>query len=111
MHYLLDMYYDNEPEDFEAILASQGMDFEEFCDDEEFDIDFGEESLGDIVISLERAFEQSREYNHSFEREVCFLVCHSTFHLLGYDHDTEENTKQMREKEEYILNKLNITRE
>ena len=79
--------------------------------EDEFGVDFGEESLGDIVISLERAFEQSREYNHSFEREVCFLVCHSTFHLLGYDHDTEENTKQMREKEEYILNKLNITRE
>ena len=67
--------------------------------------------LGDIVISLERAFEQSQEYNHSFEREVCFLVCHSMFHLLGYDHDTEENTKEMRQKEEYILNKLGITRE
>ena len=48
---------------------------------------------------------------HSFEREVCFLVCHSMFHLLGYDHDTEENTKEMRQKEEYILNKLGITRE
>ena len=78
---------------------------------DEFDIELEEESLGDIVVSLEKAFEQSKEYNHSFEREVCFLVCHSTFHLLGYDHDTEENTKQMREKEEYILNKLNITRE
>ena len=64
-----------------------------------------------VVISLERAFEQSQEYNHSFEREVCFLVCHSMFHLLGYDHDTEENTKEMRQKEEYILNKLGITRE
>ena len=79
--------------------------------EDEFGIDFGEESLGDIVISLERAFEQSQEYNHSFEREVCFLVCHSMFHLLGYDHDTEENTKEMRQKEEYILNKLGITRE
>ena len=79
--------------------------------DDEFEIELEEKSLGDIVISLERAFEQSIDYNHSFEREVCFLVCHSMFHLLGYDHDTEENTKEMREKEEHILNKLGITRE
>ncbi|MGL5715160.1 MAG: rRNA maturation RNase YbeY [Paraclostridium sp.] len=78
---------------------------------DEFDIELEEESLGDIVISLERALEQSEEYDHSFEREVCFLVCHSMFHLLGYDHDTEENTKEMRKKEEDILNKLKITRE
>ena len=75
------------------------------------DVELEEESLGDIVVSLERALEQSIEYNHSFEREVCFLICHSLFHLLGYDHDTDENTKEMREKEEHILNKLNITRE
>lgn len=78
---------------------------------EEFDVEIEEESLGDIVISLERALEQSEEYDHSFEREVCFLVCHSMFHLLGYDHDTEENTKDMRKREEDVLNKLNITRE
>ena len=75
------------------------------------DVELEEESLGDIVVSLERALEQSIEYNHSFEREVCFLISHSMFHLLGYDHDTDENTKEMREKEEHILNKLNITRE
>ncbi|HBG5343455.1 TPA: rRNA maturation RNase YbeY [Clostridioides difficile] len=75
------------------------------------DFELEEESLGDIVVSLERALEQSIEYNHSFEREVCFLICHSMFHLLGYDHDTDENTREMREKEEHILNKLNITRE
>ena len=79
--------------------------------DDEFEIELEEKSLGDIVISLERAFEQSIDYNNIFEREVCFLVCHSMFNLLGYDHDTEENTKEMREKEEYILNKLSITRE
>ncbi|MBT2157173.1 rRNA maturation RNase YbeY [Clostridioides difficile] len=62
------------------------------------DVELEEESLGDIVVSLERALEQSIEYNHSFEREVCFLICHSMFHLLGYDHDTDENTKEMREK-------------
>jgi len=42
--------------------------------------------LGDMVLSLERAKEQSIEYNHSFEREVCYLVVHSILHLLGYDH-------------------------
>ncbi|MEF9992003.1 MAG: rRNA maturation RNase YbeY [Romboutsia sp.] len=78
---------------------------------DDFDIELEEESLGDIVVSLERALEQSIDYNHSFEREVCFLICHSMFHLLGYDHDTEENTTEMRSKEEHILNKLNITRE
>ncbi|CEQ18677.1 rRNA maturation RNase YbeY [Paraclostridium sordellii] len=78
---------------------------------DDFDVEIEEESLGDIVISLDRALEQSEEYNHSFEREVCFLVCHSMFHLLGYDHDTEENTKDMRKREEDVLNKLNITRE
>lgn len=76
-----------------------------------FDVDLGEVSLGDIVVSMEKALEQSVEYNHSLEREVCFLVCHSMFHLLGYDHDTEENTKEMRQKEEHILGKLNITRD
>lgn len=78
---------------------------------DDFDVEIEEESLGDIVISLERALEQSVDYNHSFEREVCFLICHSMFHLLGYDHDTEENTKEMRAKEDHILSKLNITRE
>ena len=79
--------------------------------DDEFDLELEEETLGDIVISLERALEQSKDYNHSLEREICFLICHSMFHLLGYDHDTDDNTKEMRAKEEFVLNKLNITRE
>lgn len=77
-------------------------------EDEEF---IEEKILGDIVISLERALEQSKEYNHSFKREMLFLVCHSMFHLMGYDHDTDENTKEMREKEKRVLNKLGIKRE
>ncbi|WP_129596775.1 rRNA maturation RNase YbeY [Anaerophilus nitritogenes] len=67
-------------------------------------------SLGDIVISLEKAKEQAKEYEHSFEREVLFLTVHSMFHLFGYDHDTEENTKKMRQKEEEVLNKMGILR-
>ena len=96
--------------DFRGVdRATDVLSFPLLTDD--FDIEIEEKSLGDIVISLERALEQSIEYNHSFDREVCFLVCHSMFHLLGYDHDTEENTKEMRKREEDVLNKLNITRE
>lgn len=66
--------------------------------------------LGDIVISLEKAKEQANEYGHSFEREVAFLTAHSMYHLLGFDHDTEENTKIMRKKEETVLDLLGILR-
>lgn len=66
--------------------------------------------LGDIVISMEKADEQSKDFGHSFEREVCYLVCHSMFHLMGYDHIQEDEKKIMREKEEKVMDKLNITR-
>ncbi len=66
--------------------------------------------LGDIVISLERAKAQAAEYGHSFQREVGFLVCHSVLHLLGYDHETEEERAVMRQKEEAVLALLGLTR-
>ncbi len=66
--------------------------------------------LGDIVLSLEKAKSQSKEYGHSFERECFYLIIHSILHLLGYDHIEVQETKIMREREEYILNKLNIKR-
>ncbi|WP_028992490.1 rRNA maturation RNase YbeY [Thermoanaerobacter thermocopriae] len=66
--------------------------------------------IGDIVISLEKALEQSMEYGHSFEREVAYLTAHSMLHLLGYDHQTEEERKIMRQKEKEIMARLNIRR-
>lgn len=67
--------------------------------------------LGDIVISLERAEEQAKEYGHSFEREVAFLSTHSIFHLLGYDHENgPEEEKEMFDKQNEVLEKLGITR-
>lgn len=80
----------------------------------EFDetyMDGNELVLGDMVLSLERALEQSIEYNHTYEREVCYLVVHSILHLLGYDHMEEDEKLIMRSREEEILNKLNIIRE
>ncbi len=68
--------------------------------------------LGDIVISAERAMEQSKEFGHSFRREIAFLTVHSMLHLLGYDHiDDPVDEKVMFSKQEEILNKLGITRE
>ena len=67
--------------------------------------------LGDIVISLERAYAQADEYGHTPLREVAFLCAHSTLHLLGYDHETDEESRlEMRQKEEKALDYLNITR-
>jgi probable rRNA maturation factor len=74
------------------------------------DLDEGRLVLGDIVISLEKALEQSDEYGHSFMREVCYLTTHSTLHLLGYDHMEEEQKIRMRSREEYILNKMDLSR-
>ena len=69
-----------------------------------------EEPLGDIVISVERVKEQAIEYGHSFERELAYMVVHGFYHLMGEDHIVEEEKQQMREKEEKVLNKLNIVR-
>ncbi len=83
-------------------------------DDDSFDTDpeTGAILLGDIVISLERADEQAKEFGHSFRREVAFLITHSLFHLLGYDHvDSEEDEKLMFGKQDKVLEKLGITRE
>lgn len=83
-------------------------------DDDSFDTDpeTGAILLGDIVISLERAAEQAKEFGHSFYREVAFLITHSLFHLLGYDHvDSEEDERLMFGKQEKVLEKLGITRE
>ncbi|MFI3231466.1 MAG: rRNA maturation RNase YbeY [bacterium] len=66
--------------------------------------------LGDIIISIDKVLEQSNEYNHSVERELCFLVVHSMLHLLGYDHMNPEDEKEMFAKQDIILNNLNILR-
>lgn len=70
-----------------------------------------EDVLGDIVISIARVEEQAKEYGHSFERELSYMVVHGFYHVMGYDHIKEEDKQKMRPKEEKILNELKITRE
>ena len=64
--------------------------------------------LGDIIICCKRAVEQAKEYNHSIKREIVYLVVHSMFHLLGYDHIDESDKIIMRNKEKSALKEIGI---
>ena len=66
--------------------------------------------VGSIAVCVKRASEQAEEYGHSLERELHYLIVHGVMHCLGYDHIEDEDRVEMREKEEYILGKLGITR-
>ena len=70
-----------------------------------------EEVLGDIIISIDKVKKQAIEYEHSFEREFSYMLVHGFYHLMGYDHIEENEKKQMRAKEENILEKLKISRD
>ncbi len=70
-----------------------------------------EDVLGDIIISIERVKEQAKEYEHSFEREMSYMLVHGFYHLMGYDHIEEADKIKMRPKEEKILADLKINRE
>lgn len=64
--------------------------------------------LGDIVISMEKAFEQADTFGHSLQREVAYLTAHSVLHLLGYDHIDNLERVKMREKEEFVMEQLGL---
>lgn len=76
------------------------------------DFDIGPyDTLGDIIISLERVEEQASEYNHSFNREFYYVLTHGILHILGYDHIEEEDKIEMRAREEEILKSFGYTRD
>lgn len=76
-----------------------------------FDPDDNSLILGEIIISYEKVKSQALEYGHSEKREYAFLIAHSMLHLLGYDHETENERIEMEDKQKDILNQLNITRD
>jgi len=67
--------------------------------------------LGDIIINIEQVEKQSKEFGHTFERELSYMIVHGFYHIIGYDHMNDNDKKEMRIKEEYILEKLEINRE
>jgi probable rRNA maturation factor len=62
------------------------------------------------MISVEKAVEQAQAYGHSLERELCFLVVHGMLHLIGFDHETQEDEKEMMARQEEVLQELGLSR-
>lgn len=79
--------------------------------DEYFHPETGELLLGDIMISMEKVFEQASEYGHSIERELAFLTVHSVLHLCGYDHMEDDERAVMEQKQREIMDELGISRD
>jgi probable rRNA maturation factor len=85
---------------------------DEVLEKEDEDAEYIEEEivLGDIVISMEKALEQSEEFGHSFIRELAFLLVHGMLHLLGYDHEDGASEGEIFDKQESILEEMNLIR-
>lgn len=88
-------------------------------DEEDFEIFFDEmmednlelpRLLGDLFISIDKAKEQAEEFGHSFERELGFLTVHGFLHLNGYDHQTDEEEKEMSALQDKILEENGLER-
>ena len=66
--------------------------------------------LGDIIICFKQVKKQSKEFETGIERELGYLVIHGLLHLLGFDHENEEDKLLMRKYEEIILEHFNLKR-
>lgn len=97
---------------FPALEYETPGDFD-FLEEEElcFHPETGELMLGDILVSVDKVYEQAEEYGHSLKREYAFLIAHSMLHLCGYDHMETNEAKVMEQKQEEVLSALGITRQ
>ena len=106
-----------EPEEIKSLNAeyrnvdsvTDVLSFPQFEDKEQMPSE-GELCLGDVVICVERAQQQAEEYGHSFKREMVYLLVHSLLHLLGYDHMDDDEKAIMREKEEHVMEHVDLRR-
>ena len=87
------------------------FDIDETEEADYFDPDTGELILGDIMISVDKVYEQAEKYGHSVRREFAFLLAHSMLHLCGYDHMEDEERLVMERKQDEILTGLGMTRD
>lgn len=65
-----------------------------------------DKNLGDLILSPEYIQKAAAEMQQSFEERLEVLLVHGICHLLGYDHERDEDFKKMQRKEKMILKKL-----
>ena len=70
--------------------------------------DYSEQDIisGDIFISIDRVRENAQIYGQKFIDELNRVIVHGLLHLAGYKDKSEEEQKQMRQKEDFYLKKL-----
>ncbi|GMB10374.1 MAG: rRNA maturation RNase YbeY [Candidatus Improbicoccus devescovinae] len=104
----LNIKYRNKDESTD-VLSFPTKKYDQVSDDTDFETnpETGAKILGDIVVSIEKAREQSEKFNHSLQHEIARLVVHAMFHLFGYDHETNEmDASIMTEREEKVVNSI-----
>jgi len=62
--------------------------------------------LGEIIICAPMAGKQAEKFNHSFHRELQFLLIHGLLHVLGFEHKSEKGKRQMEKTQKIIMDKL-----
>lgn len=60
-------------------------------------------ALGDIFVSVDVVSDHASEYGVSFEDELHLMVCHGVLHILGWDHETDEDAEKMEAREAHHL--------
>lgn len=100
----------DKPTDVLSFPLVEMKDGEILSDEGDFDFDENLILLGDIVISMDKVAEQAESYGHSFDRELTFLATHGMFHLMGYDHQDEEQEKRMMDRQEEVLRLMGLER-
>ena len=71
----------------------------------------GQVFLGDLAICLPRMRAQALEYGHGEKRELAFLMAHGMLHLLGLDHETRQQEREMFAMQEQVLTEMGLARE
>lgn len=83
------------------------LNHETYTDIITFTYEFNNALMTEILISYERAFENSKKYNCTFEDEILRLIAHGLLHSIGFEDKTKSQKLKMRKAENDLLKSIN----